>query len=109
MTPARAPAAASMPLATAWVVGAAAGWAAMAVVVRYLEGRVPSWDLSFYRALVAILIGIGPMLWQKGGSFASLLPRRDLFGGYLARGILIFAAQAMYYHALTHIPLADAG
>jgi drug/metabolite transporter (DMT)-like permease len=109
MTPARPGTRSSIPLATAWVVGAAAGWAAMAVVVRYLEGRVPSWDISFYRALIALLIGIGPMLWQKGRNVAALLPRRGLFGAYLGRGVLIFTAQAMYYHALMHIPLADAG
>jgi drug/metabolite transporter (DMT)-like permease len=88
--------------------GAAIGWAGMAVVVRYLEGRVPSWDISFYRALVALLVGAGPMLWQKGRNIAALLPRRDLFAAYFFRGVVIFAAQAMYYHALMHIPLADA-
>jgi drug/metabolite transporter (DMT)-like permease len=98
----------SIPLATLWVMGAAFGWTAMAVVVRYLEGRVPSWDVSFYRALAALLVGAGPMLWQKGRSFAALLPKRDLFTAYLFRGLVIFVAQAMYYHALMHMPLADA-
>jgi drug/metabolite transporter (DMT)-like permease len=36
------------------------------------------------------------------------LPRRGLFTAYLVRGLVIFTAQAMYYHALMHIPLADA-
>lgn len=98
----------SIPLATIWVIGAVVGWATMAVVVRYLEGRVPSWDLSFYRALVALLVGAGPMLWQKGRSFASLLPKKGLFTSYLMRGIVIFTAQAMFYHALMYMPLADA-
>lgn len=88
--------------------GAAFGWTGMAVVVRYLEGRVPSWDLSFYRALTVILIGAGPMLWQRGGRIASLLPRRDLFWDYLLRGLVIFIAQAAYYYALMHMKLADA-
>ena len=109
MIPSRPAAGGSIPLATAWVIGAATGWATMSVVVRYLEGRVPSWDISFYRALTALLIGIGPMLWQKGRNVAALLPRRGLFGAYLARGLVIFTAQAMFYHALMHIPLADAG
>jgi drug/metabolite transporter (DMT)-like permease len=91
-----------------WVLGAALGWTSMAVVVRYLEGRVPSWDLSFYRALAALLVGAGPMLWQKGRSFAALLPKKDLFAAYLLRGFVIFTAQAMYYHALMYMPLADA-
>ena len=94
--------------ATIWVLGAALGWTAMAVVVRYLEGRVPSWDISFYRALAAILVGAGPMLWQKGWRVSALLPRRDLFWDYLFRGLVIFVAQAAYYHALMHMPLADA-
>jgi len=98
----------SVPLATLWVMGAALGWTSMAVTVRYLEGRVPSWDISFYRALTALLVAAGPMLWQKGRSFESLLPRRDLFGAYLFRGLVIFSAQAAYYHALMHMPLADA-
>jgi drug/metabolite transporter (DMT)-like permease len=108
MSPPRASAGGSIPLATMWAMGAAVGWASMAVVVRYLEGRVPSWDISFYRALTALLVGVGPMLWQKGRSVAALLPRRDLFSAYLFRGFVIFTAQAMYYHALMHIPLADA-
>lgn len=108
MSPTRATAGESIPLATLWVMGAAFGWTSMAVVVRYLEGRVPSWDISFYRALAALLVGAGPMLWQKGRNFAALMPKRDLFWAYLARGLVIFTAQAMYYHALMHMPLADA-
>jgi drug/metabolite transporter (DMT)-like permease len=108
MSPAHAAAGGSVALATVWVMGAAIGWTSMAVVVRYLEGRVPSWDISFYRALAAMLVGIGPMLWQKGRSFSSLLPKRGLFWAYFARGLVIFTAQAMYYHALMHMPLADA-
>ncbi len=108
MSPAHAAAGGSFPLATLWVMGAAIGWTGMAVVVRYLEGRVPSWDISFYRALTAILIGIGPMLWQKGRSFGALMPKGDLFWPYLFRGLVIFVAQAMYYHALMNMPLADA-
>jgi drug/metabolite transporter (DMT)-like permease len=80
----------------------------MPIIVRYLEGRVPSWDISFYRALVALVIGAGPMFFLKGRKFAALLPRRDLFGGYLFRGIVIFTSQAIYYYALMHMPLADA-
>ncbi len=98
----------SVGLATLWILGAVTGWSAMAVVVRYLEGRVPSWDLSFYRALVALLVAAGPMLWQKGRNLAALLPRRSLFGAYLARGLVVFTAQAAFYHALMHIALADA-
>jgi drug/metabolite transporter (DMT)-like permease len=104
----RAAAGGSILLATLWILGAALGWTSMAVVVRYLEGRVPSWDVSFYRALAALLVGIGPMLWQKGRNLAALLPKRELFGAYLARGLVIFTAQAMYYHALMYMPLADA-
>ncbi len=98
----------SIMLATLWVLGAAFGWTSMAVVVRYLEGRVPSWDVSFYRALAALLVGAGPMMWQKGRNLAALLPKPDLFTAYLFRGVVIFVAQAMYYHALMYMPLADA-
>jgi len=108
MSPARGAASGSIALATLWVMGAALGWSSMAVVVRYLEGRVPSWDISFYRALTALLVGVGPMLWQKGRNFAALLPRPDLFTAYLLRGLVIFVAQAAYYHALMNMPLADA-
>jgi drug/metabolite transporter (DMT)-like permease len=98
----------NIPLATAWMFAASAGWAGMAVVVRYLEGRVPSWDVSFYRALTALLVGFGPMLWQRGWRFASLLPRRDLTGPYIFRGVVMFAAQAAFYYSLMHMALADA-
>ncbi len=108
MNPPRTAARASIPLATFWVLCAACGWTSMAVVVRYLEGRVPSWDVSFYRALAALLVGAGPMMWQKGRNLAALLPKRGLFTAYLFRGLVIFTAQAMYYHALMHMPLADA-
>lgn len=108
MNPPRTAAGGSIALATLWAMGAAFGWTSMAIVVRYLEGRVPSWDVSFYRALAALLVGAGPMMWQKGRNLAALLPKRELFGAYLYRGAVIFAAQAMYYHALMHMPLADA-
>lgn len=108
MNPTRTAAGGSIALATVWVLGAAFGWTGMAVVVRYLEGRVPSWDISFYRALAALVVGAGPMLWQKGRNIAALLPKRDLFTAYLFRGFVIFVAQAMYYHALMYMPLADA-
>lgn len=94
--------------ATLWVMGAAFFWACMPVIVRFLEGRVPSWDISFYRALVALIIGAGPMFFLKGRKLGALLPRRDLLGGYLFRGIVIFTSQAIYYYALMHMPLADA-
>jgi drug/metabolite transporter (DMT)-like permease len=108
MSSARISAHGSVVLATLWTLGAALGWTAMAIIVRYLEGRVPSWDISFYRALTVILIGIGPMLWQGGLRVAALLPRRDLFWDFLLRGAIIFVAQAMYYYALMHMKLADA-
>jgi len=108
MSPPRTAAGGSIALATLWAMGAAFGWTSMAIIVRYLEGRVPSWDVSFYRALAALLVGAGPMIWQKGRNFAALLPKRELFTAYLYRGVVIFAAQAMYYHALMHMPLADA-
>jgi len=98
----------SIAICTLWLMGAAFAWTSMAVVVRYLEGRVPSWDVSFYRAIAALLVGAGPMLWQKGRSISALLPRRDLFFSYMFRGMVIFCAQAAYYHALMHMPLADA-
>ncbi|MCW5772239.1 MAG: DMT family transporter [Rhodospirillaceae bacterium] len=98
----------NIPLATLWALGAAFGWTSMAVVVRYLEGRVPSWDVSFYRALTALLIGAAPMYLMKGRRLSALLPRRELTGAYLVRGVIMFLAQAAYYFALMHMPLADA-
>jgi drug/metabolite transporter (DMT)-like permease len=98
----------SVPLTTLWTMGAVIGWVSMAVTVRYLGERVPSWDMSFYRALTVVMVTMGPLLWQKGPSFAALIPRRELFGAYLTRGIVIFSAQAAYYHALIYMPLADA-
>lgn len=98
----------SIALATLWALGASLGWTCMAIVVRFLEGRVPSWDLSFYRAVTVILIGIGPMLWHKGGRFSSLIPRRELVWSFVLRGFFIFAGQATYYYALMNMKLADA-
>lgn len=88
--------------------GAVIGWTSMAITVRYLGERVPSWDISFYRALTVLLLTIGPLLWQRGARLGALLPRRDLFGAYLLRGAVVFSAQAAYYHALIYMPLADA-
>jgi drug/metabolite transporter (DMT)-like permease len=98
----------SVALATLWAMGAAIGWTSMAVIVRYLGERVPSWDISFYRALTVVVVMLGPLLWQRGASLAALVPRRGVFGAYLVRGIVIFTAQAAYYHALIYMPLADA-
>jgi len=108
MTRVRAAARGSIALATLWALGASLGWTGMAIIVRFLEGRVPSWDLSFYRAVTVILIGLGPMLWQNGGRLSALVPRRDLVRDYMIRGFFIFAGQATYYYALMHMKLADA-
>lgn len=98
----------SVPLATLWVLGAGLFWASMPVTVRFLEGRVPSWDISFYRALVALMIGAVPMFYSRGRTLAALVPRRELFGGYVVRGVILFVSQAIYYYALMHMALADA-
>ncbi len=95
-------------VATAWVVASGFMFAAMAVTVRYLEGRVPSTDLSFYRAIVVVLIYVFPLVLRDARGVRALLPRRGMMWTYFSRGAVVFLAQAAYYHALSYIPLAEA-
>jgi drug/metabolite transporter (DMT)-like permease len=108
MSPPTSASGGSIPLATMWVTCGALGLTGMAVTVRYLEGRVPSWDLSFYRALTVLLIGLVPMLVRNGWRLSAVVPQQKLFWDFLLRGILIFAAQAAYYYALMNMKFADA-
>jgi drug/metabolite transporter (DMT)-like permease len=94
-------------VAVCWVVVAALAWTLVGVAVRYLGGRLPATDLSFYRSISGVLIML-PVIWPRRRTIAVAGFARRTMALYALRGMLIFGGQASFYFALAYIPLADA-
>ncbi len=87
-------------------------WTAVAISIRYLDGRVPYFELSFLRALFSMCLMLPLVLRFRavGGSTSGrFFPNsRTAFGQYGLRGGAVFFAQAMFYYAVTRMGLAEA-
>jgi drug/metabolite transporter (DMT)-like permease len=98
-------------LAVAWVLGASVLWTSLSVIVRFLDGRISYFDLSFYRAAFSVLL-MAPLVWHHrvttaANPGAAAPPGRTTYLQYGVRGALIFCSQALFYYALTHLDLAS--
>lgn len=91
--------------AVLWMIVVAVLLTCMAVLVRLLENRVSSMDLSLYRAVTATCI-YGLVLLRAKKSISCLVPQRLNF--YAFRGMVLFLAQAAAYYALMNMHIAEA-
>lgn len=82
----------------------ALGYTAMDTLVKLLTARLPSVQIL----LIVYLVGmLPPLLWCLAtGNRAALRSRRPLV--QLVRGLAMLLASALFFHALSRLPLADA-
>ena len=84
------------------MIAASACFAAMAACVRACQGRVPFFEVAFFRSFAALVPGL-LVLWARRVPIRTKRP-----GLMLTRGSIGFLSMALYFYGLTHLELADA-
>ncbi|MGB8337434.1 MAG: DMT family transporter [Burkholderiales bacterium] len=93
---------ASWPLRSAWMLVAGVFFAAMGACVKAASPDFSNAELVFYRSVVGLLV-IGAMIRLRRQSVATRYLKLHLY-----RGISGGVALALYFYAITHLPLATA-
>ena len=86
-----------------WMVLAGFSFTAMLVCVRYLDGRYPSVEVVFFRALAGLVFVLPPLL--KHG-LVGLRTKSILM--HVSRASFSMFAMVAYYYGVAYVPLADA-
>jgi drug/metabolite transporter (DMT)-like permease len=84
------------------MVAASAFFAAMAACVRACEGRIPFFEVAFFRSAIAL----PPVLLAIRARRVRIHTARPLL--MFSRSVVGFASMALYFYALTHLELGDA-
>lgn len=84
------------------MIAASAFFAAMAACVRACQGRIPFFEVAFFRSAIAL----PPVLLALRARGVPLRTARPLL--MLTRGLIGFTSMALYFYGLTHLELADA-
>ncbi len=84
------------------MIAASAFFAAMAGCVRACQGRIPFFEVAFFRSAIAL----PPVLFALKARGVAIRTTRPLL--MLSRGIVGFTSMALYFYGLTHLELADA-
>ena len=82
---------------------AGVSFTAMLVCVRYLDGRYPSVEVVFFRALAGLVFVVPPLV--KNG-IGGLHTRH--FPMHVSRASFSLCAMIAYYYGVAYVPLADA-
>ncbi len=99
--PAPAP---SRPLAAAlWMTGSIAAFSAMAVATRAIKGRHDVFEILSYRSLIGLVLVL--VLATATGRLNRISARR--VPGHALRNAVHFSGQALWFWAVTRIPLAQ--
>lgn len=85
-----------------WMIVAALSFTTMLFLVRYLEGRYPSIEVVFFRALAG-LIFVVPILMQHG--LSGLHTKH--FPMHISRTVFALAAMFFFYYGVAHVPMSD--
>jgi drug/metabolite transporter (DMT)-like permease len=93
---------ATWPLRSAWMLIAGVFFAAMGACVKAASADFSNAELVFYRSVVGLLV-IGVMILVRRQSVATPYLKLHLY-----RGISGGVALALYFYAITHLPLATA-
>lgn len=90
------------PMPVLWMLAAAFGFSVMGVFVKQAR-RLPTWEITFYRAVINIVLVL---------PFVARLPMIKIWhkdwGPLLVRGVSGGLAIAAYFYALENLKLADA-
>lgn len=90
-------------LAAAWMSGAIAAFSAMAVATRQIKGVHDTFEILAYRSMIGwgIVLVVGLALGHLGKV------RTDRLGSHVLRNLFHFSGQALWFWAITLIPLAQ--
>ena len=86
-----------------WMVLAGFSFTAMLVCVRTLDGRYPSVEVVFFRALAGLVFVLPPLL--KHGLLGLHTKRLPM---HVSRASFSMLAMVAYYYGVAYVPLADA-
>lgn len=84
------------------MIAASAFFAAMAACVRACQGRIPFFEVAFFRSAIALPF----VLFALRARGVPLRTARPFL--MLTRGLVGFTSMALYFYGLTHLELADA-
>ena len=82
---------------------AGVSFTAMLVCVRYLDGRYPSVEVVFFRALAGLVFVVPPLMKNGIGGL-----RTQHFPMHVSRASFSLCAMIAYYYGVAYVPLADA-
>tara|TARA_Y100001936_G_C16093563_1_gene689106 strand:+ start:6675 stop:7580 length:906 start_codon:yes stop_codon:yes gene_type:complete len=85
-----------------WMIVAALSFTTMLFFVRYLEGRYPSIEVVFFRALAGLVFVI-PILSRQGISGL----RTKHFPMHVSRTVFALAAMFFFYYGVAYVPMSD--
>ena len=85
-----------------WMVVAALSFTTMLFFVRYLEGRYPSIEVVFFRALAGLVFVI-PILTRQGLSGL----RTQHFPMHVSRTVFALAAMFFFYYGVAHVSMSE--
>ena len=104
MTVAAAPGAARESFTAAlWMAGAIVSFAAMTVAGRELSAELDTFEIMLYRSAIGWPI-VALLLWRAQGWSGA---KTDQPGGHLARNLIHFTAQNLWFYGIATIPLAQ--
>jgi drug/metabolite transporter (DMT)-like permease len=89
--------------AALWMTGAILSFSSMAVAGRFVASELDTFELLMYRSIIGVVIVL------VAGGLAGTLPSISTrhMDWHLVRNVFHFAAQNLWYFALTVIPLAQ--
>jgi drug/metabolite transporter (DMT)-like permease len=89
--------------AAAWMTGAIAAFTAMAIATRQIKGVHDTFEILAFRSMLGwlIVVAFGLALQQLGRI------RTDRLGSHVLRNLFHFSGQALWFWAITLIPLAQ--
>ena len=86
-----------------WMIIAAISFTTMLFLVRYLEGRYPSIEVVFFRALAGLVFVVPIFLRQGRNGFHT-----KHFGMHISRTLFALAAMFFFYYGVAHVSMSNA-
>lgn len=89
--------------AVLWMTGAIAAFSAMAIATRQIKGVHDTFEILAFRSMIGwvIVMTVGLAMGQLGRI------RTDRLGSHAMRNLFHFSGQALWFYAITVIPLAQ--
>ncbi|WP_118132785.1 DMT family transporter [Oceanicella sp. SM1341] len=91
--------------AALWMLGAIASFSAMAVAGREIAAELDTFELMMYRSAIGFLVVLGLLALPRGGGYAQVRTAHP--GQHLARNVVHFAGQNLWFFGVATIPLSQ--